>query len=259
MSASCLTWHPAPAKPTPEGGEVHVWLACLDRRPSLIERLSRTLAPDERARAGRFYFQKDREHFIIARGVLRDILGRYLDVSPGRLRFGYNSYGKPALNGEHAGGALRFNLSHSHGLALYAVTSGREVGVDLERVRADLADESIAEHYFSPPEVAALRALPPHLRVEAFFNCWTRKEAYIKARGEGLSLPLDRFAVSATPGEPARLLSVEGAPQEVSRWSLRELSCAPGYVGALAAEAGGWLLKCWRWSDEAGGAGHEVE
>jgi len=227
--------------------DVHVWRASLNLAAEHMQDLQRTLTADERERAERFHFQKDRERFIVTRGLLRAILSRYLDVEPGQLRFGYSPYGKPALLRESGGEMLRFNLSHSHGLALYAVTRGRAVGIDLEYVRADLANERIAEQFFSPREVAALRALPAGVRAEAFFNCWTRKEAYVKARGEGLSLPLNQFDVSLAPGEPAALVSTRGDPLEAFRWSLQALFPGPGYVAALAVEGHSWRLRCWQW------------
>ena len=178
----------------------------LDQTQSQIQSFLHTLAADEQARAERFHFERDREHFIVARGVLRAILGRYLNRAPERLSFCYGAHGKPALAGEAGADAIRFNVSHSHGVALYAVTRGREVGIDLERIRFDLAVLEIAERFFSRREVATLRTLPTEAQRQAFFRCWTRKEAYIKARGEGLSLPLDQFDVSLAPGEPAALL-----------------------------------------------------
>ena len=227
--------------------EVHVWHASLDLSVSQIQRLGHTLSAEERKRAERYRFPKDRERFIAARGLLRTILGRYLKTEPGRLRFCYNSCGKPELAGETGNGSLRFNVSHAHERALYAVTYGRAVGVDIEYIRPDLVGEKMAERFFSPREVAVLRALPEHMQTRAFFNCWTRKEAYIKARGQGLSIALDRFDVSLTPGAPAALLSVDGDPQEASRWSLRELSVGSDYVAALAAEGQDPQLTCWRW------------
>jgi 4'-phosphopantetheinyl transferase len=229
--------------------EVHVWRASLYLEASYIQSLQQILAADELARAGRFYFQKDREHFIVARGLLRIILGRYLDMEPSQLRFCYNHHGKPALDRKLGGDGCSFNLSHSHGLALYAVTRGRKIGVDLERIRPDLADEHIAEQFFSPLEIAALRALHTNIQKEAFFNCWTRKEAYIKAKGKGLSLPLNQFEVSLVPGEPAALFSTNGDPQEAFRWSLQELVPGSNFVAALAVEGHDWQLKCWQWPE----------
>jgi len=218
-------------------------------KASCIQSLQRNLTADERARAERFYFRKDREHFIVARGLLRIILGRYLKIDPGQLRFCYSAHGKPSLARGSGGDDLRFNLSHAVELALFAATRGREVGVDIERIRTDFADERVAEQFFSSREVTALRVLPGNMQPQAFFNCWTRKEAYIKARGEGLSLRLDQFEVSLAPGEHAALLSTSGDTQESFRWSLRELVTDPGYVAALAVEGSSWSLRCWQWPE----------
>ncbi len=154
------------------------------------------------------------------------------------------------LPGESDGDAIRFNVSHSHGVALYAVTRGRKVGIDLERIRFDLAVAEIAERFFSRREVATLRTLPTEMQRQAFFRCWTRKEAYIKARGEGLSLPLDQFDVSLAPGEPAAVLSTPRDPSEASRWSLQELfPCAPAMPPLLPWKGTAGVLTCWQWPD----------
>jgi 4'-phosphopantetheinyl transferase len=200
-------------------------------------------------RAGRFHFARDRDHYTVARAVLRDILGRYLGLAPASLRFKYNPFGKPSLDDGARG--VRFNLSHSGGIALYAVALGREVGVDVEQLKDEMDCGGVAERFFSPSEVAALRTLPPEAQKRAFFDCWTRKEAYVKARGDGLSLPLDSFDVSVAPGEPAALLRTRDDACEASRWTLRELSTEPGYAAALAVEGRDWRLRCWRWEVEA--------
>lgn len=230
---------------TLKSDEVHVWFAKLNQPSSQVISLHAILAMDERARAERFYFQRHRDQFIVAHGLLRVLLGGYLGSEPGHLRFCCNPYGKPALTKEFRGDTLRFNMSHSHGLALYAFALNRRVGVDLERVWRDLADAQIAERFFSPCEVSSLRALPAHQQEQAFFNCWTRKEAYVKAMGKGLSLPLNQFDVSLRPGEPAMLLGTAWDPQEASRWSMQELHLGPAYVGALCVEGHGWQLKRW--------------
>jgi 4'-phosphopantetheinyl transferase len=230
--------------------EVHVWRATLDQlTASQIQGFLDNLSEDEQARAERFHFERDREHFIVARGVLRAILGNYMNRAPECLSFCYSSHGKPALAGESDKDAVRFSVSHSRGVALYAVTRGREVGIDLERIRFDLPVAEIAEQFFSQREVAMLRALPADVQRQAFFRCWTCKEAYIKARGEGLSLPLDQFDVSLAPGEPAAVLGTQPDPSEASRWSLQELTPASGYSAALAVKGHGWRLTCWQWPD----------
>jgi 4'-phosphopantetheinyl transferase len=240
-------WRAPPEMSTIDPDEVHVWRAALDQTPSQIQDFHHHLAADEQARAARLCFERDREHFIAARGVLRNILGRYLNRAPESLSFCYGSHGKPALAGDFDDGAIRFNVSHSQGLALYAVTRGRELGIDLEHIRSELAVVEIAERFFSRREVAMLRSLPTEMQSQAFFRCWTRKEAYIKARGEGLSLPLDEFDVSLAPGEPAAVLGTLRDPFEALRWSLQDLSPAPGYTAALAAAGHGWRLICWQW------------
>jgi 4'-phosphopantetheinyl transferase len=241
-------WQPAARPSELAAAEVHVWRIPLECDDAALDRLQAMLADDERRRAERFYFEKDRRHFIACRGALRSLLAGYLARHPAELRFTYTTYGKPLL-AEHFGEAgLRFNLSHSHGLALLAVTRGREIGVDLERIREDLDGEQLAERFFSPREVAVLRSLAPELRREAFFHCWTRKEAYIKANGKGLSLPLDQFDVTLRPGEAAALLATYYDPSEAPRWSMRGLTPGEGFVGALAVEGHFGSLWCGHWA-----------
>lgn len=243
----------------PGQDEVHVWRADLNQGVATVRACYEILQPDERQRADRFHFARDREHFVIARGVLRQILGGYLGSAPEQIRFTYNQYGKPALadgEGEREGEGerddlLSFNVSHSKGIALYAVAGGRRVGLDIEHVREDFDSLTLAERFFSPAEVATLRRLPTEQQIGAFFNCWTRKEAYIKALGEGLSHPLESFSVSLTPGEPAALLSTDDNPQEASEWSLVELSPGEGYVAALACEGHRPPhVRCRQWLEE---------
>jgi len=230
--------------------EIHIWRARLDLPPARVQSLLPTLSSDELDRAERFYFKRDRQHFIVARGLLRAILSRYLGIESSQLHFYYNNYGKPALtNGPDHSDILEFNLAHADGSVLYAVTCGRKVGIDLERIRTDLDYEDIAARFFSPLERTMLNSLPTGMRAEAFFTCWTRKEAYIKARGEGLSMPLDQFDVSLIPGEPAMLLNSRGDPHDVAHWSLQELMPGSGYVAALAVEGRRWQLRCFQYPE----------
>ncbi|HJQ31332.1 MAG TPA: 4'-phosphopantetheinyl transferase superfamily protein [Pyrinomonadaceae bacterium] len=208
--------------------------------------LLRSLSEDELRRAYRLRFPRDRARFIAARGILREILGRYTRTPPERVRFDYNAYGKPELLDEGEGARIRFNLSRAGTVALFAVAAGRDVGVDIETLREDFACAEVAAKFFSPFEVAAL-AVPPHSFVRAFYNCWTRKEAYVKARGMGLSLPLDCFDVSLAPGEPAALLETRGGEPDAAHWSLREIDVGTTHVAAVAVEGGGWRLRCWLW------------
>jgi 4'-phosphopantetheinyl transferase len=244
-------WKPAPEQLQLGHDDVHVWRAPLDQPETSISAFSEILSTDELRRAGRFHFRKDGERFIVARAVLKCILSRYLNIKPELIRFRSNQYGKPALVEAAADASgLRFNLSHSRALALYGIARERELGLDLEDIRSDLGDDAqIARQFFSKREVAALAALPANLRSEGFFRCWTRKEAYIKAKGMGLSIPLDQFDVTLSPDEPALLLDVAGDAEEVSRWSLRELAPGPGYMAALVVEGQGWQLDCFQWPD----------
>lgn len=223
-----------------DAAEVHLWQASLDGRPADI--FESFLSADELERANRFHFNEDRTHFVVARGLLRNLLAAYLGVNCAELRFSYGAKGKPflLLDGQTQ---INFNLSHSHGRAAFAFSRGRELGVDLEYVKEDFAAELIATRFFSRSEVLALRAVPAELRNQAFFNCWTRKEAYIKARGEGLSLPLAEFDVSLRPGEPAALLNNYREEREVERWSMNAIPSPQDYVGALVVEGHDWRLK----------------
>jgi 4'-phosphopantetheinyl transferase len=220
--------------------EVHLWRANLDNR--LADCLERRLSADEIYRADRFHFAKDRNHFIAARGLLRALLSVYVGINADEVRFSYAQKGKPSLAKTHQS-KIKFNLTHSHGLALYAFSHGREVGVDLEYIKEGLEKEKIAERFFSLREIEVLRSVPAELRKQAFFDCWTRKEAYIKARGDGLSMPLDEFDVSLWPGEPAALLLNHKEPAEARRWLMRSIPMPSGYVAALVVEGHDWRLK----------------
>lgn len=225
------TWIEPPQSPSLQAGEVDVWRIALDQQDERLERFRRTLEPHELERAGRFHFEKHRRHFVVARGFLRSVVAGYLGTQPESLRFVYGTYGKPAVEGEHS---LRFNLSHSNEVALLAVTVDADVGVDVEHIRADFASEDIARRFFSRAEVDTFNALAKEEQVAAFFRCWTRKEAYIKAIGKGLSQPLDAFDVTLAPGTPAALLRAE--EDDASRWWLSDINIGEGYAGALAVE-----------------------
>jgi 4'-phosphopantetheinyl transferase len=220
--------------------EIHIWVANLRCEPAQEQAIVETLSPEERQRYAKLRSAQIRSRFAVARGALRNILGRYLDLPPERVCFSYGQNGKPALAGAQADSLLRFNLSHSQDVALVAVTRGREVGVDVERVRAEFAGLPIAKHFFSPSELAALQALSPVLRTEAFFRYWTRKEAFLKALGEGLPRTPQLFTVSLRPDEPVALHNDSDDSQPVLGWSLAELTpdsrWLPGYVAALAVE-----------------------
>jgi 4'-phosphopantetheinyl transferase len=201
-----------------------------------IPRLSLLLSPDEKERAQGFRLEKHRDDFIFTRGTLRTLSAGYLGVSPASLRFTYSTHGKPSLESQTAP-ALAFNLSHTEGMVVFAFARDRRLGIDVERVRSDFEVEPIAERFFSLAELLALRKLPAEQRHEAFFHCWTCKEAYIKALGEGLSHPLHQFDVSVSPGEPVALLHTRPDPAEAQRWCLRDVPVTPGHVAAIAVEA----------------------
>jgi len=222
---------------------VHVWRALLEVDPSTLRHLKSTLAQNELERAERFIFDPDRNHFIAARGILRDVLGRYLRCAPQTIDFVYGALGKPAILSGGSRHPLRFNLSHSHGLAVIGIAREREIGIDVEMIRPEFASDDIAKRYFSAKEIDELSRLPTELRTEGFFLCWTRKEAYIKARGEGLHIPLDSFNVSLTPG-----ISPELNTSHSSRWSLRSFSPEPGYVAAVVEEGNGSQLRYFSWA-----------
>jgi 4'-phosphopantetheinyl transferase len=230
--------------------EIHLWQSTLDLPPSSVERLLSTLSVDEVTRADRFYFARDRLRFVAGRAIMRDILGRYLNCRPEQISFVYNSYGKPGLDRSVACTNIQFNLSHSSGRLVLAV-GRRRLGIDLEKIRPGIASEDVAAHFFAPAEVCELATVPVLYRVEAFFNCWTRKEAYVKARGEGLSTPLDAFEVSLAPGEPARLIKTVSDDTTSSGWALQALEPHPGFVAAIVAEKPEWTTRLIQWSDPA--------
>ncbi len=238
------TWPLLSEAPPLGSADVHVWSAPLELPDARLQSLRQTLSADEIERAGRFFFERDRRHYIAGRGMMRELLGRYLGQASVVLQFRYTDMGKPYL--EEAD--LRFNLAHSHGLAVLAVARGREVGVDVEYVRSDFEAEALVQNFFSPREIAALEKMPERLRRDAFFIGWTRKEAYLKGIGKGLSVSLDGFDVSLDSGADPILLETRHDPAQVARWTLRDLQPAPGYAAALAVEGAGWQSRCGRWA-----------
>jgi 4'-phosphopantetheinyl transferase len=235
-------------------GEVHSWCVGLDVPPETSARFYTTLTHDERRRSARFRFTRDQQRFIVARGVLRDLLARYLGTRPDRIDFVYNAFGKPDLSPAF-GNRLTFNVSHSAGLVLIAIATACSVGVDVEYIRwqSDYAD--IARHFFSAAEIDSLFALPIHRRAEAFFSCWTKKEAYVKACGAGLSMPLNSFSVPLSSGDAAAPVDLGVGSEDTStagRWSIYTLRPAPGYAGAVAIEGRDWRLTHWQWQMPSG-------
>lgn len=209
-------------------GEVHLWSAPLTAAPEELLALSNVLSTEETARANRFRFQEHRDAFVIARGMLRFLIAHYAGGDPQDVQFNYAPYGKPSIAGELS---LSFNLSHSGSLALYAFARERELGVDIEQFRPMSDLEQVAKHFFSKGEVDDLFSLDEDGRSAAFFRCWTRKEAFVKAIGDGLSMPLDSFRVSLKADEPATLL--DAPPEHRGKWSLRDVTPSEGYAAAL--------------------------
>lgn len=236
-------WPSVAKLPALKPGIVHVWRASLVPGVEKLAAFWYNLNTAERQRAERFLLQKHRDRFIASRSILREILSQYVNIPPEQIRFRYTAHGKPYFD---FATDIFFNASDSNDLALYAITLNREVGIDIEFIRENFAGEEIAERFFSANEVAALQKLPSEQREEAFFNCWTRKEAFIKAIGEGLSYGLDQFDVSLAPNQPAQLLQVRGSVAEAQRWSLQSLEPAPGYAAALAVEGKIGKLESWQ-------------
>ncbi|SPE61770.1 4'-phosphopantetheinyl transferase [Verrucomicrobia bacterium] len=226
----------------------HVWAARLDLAPVAQANFFASLDSQERQRATRFAFERDRNRFVAGRGLLRAILARYLQMNPAEVELAYGPHGKPALAGLAATSGLRFNLAHSEDLALLVATRAAMVGVDVERIRPlpDMLD--LVARFFSKRESARFASLRTEEQPAAFFNLWTRKEAWLKATGEGIVHSLNRVEVSFVPGEPARLVSLPG--QETNAWALHNLAPAPGFAAALAIVANNGRLECWRWPDD---------
>jgi len=212
--------------------EVQLWVVRLEASERTFARAFSWLSPDEVERADRFRFDKHRSAFVLGRAALRALIGGYLRFPPEEASFSYGPKGKPALSRPPA--PLFFNVSNSGDLAAYAFTFDCEIGVDVEHRRRLLEIESIAQRFFAPDEVAELMDLPASDRPDGFFNCWTRKEAYIKAVGDGLSVPLDSFRVTLQPGVPARLVDLDGSATAAEHWSMHAFTPAPDYAGAIA-------------------------
>lgn len=227
-------WQSRAESPRLGADELHLWRVRLDQPAEVYHACLDTLTPDESEKAARFRFDRHRQQFVVSRGALRSVLGHYLDRPARQLRFAYSPFGKPEVEGEEGRDCLRFNLSHAEGVALIALTRGREVGVDVENVREEFPGMEIAERFFSGREVETLRAMPEGARAAAFFGYWTRKEAYIKALGEGLSHPLRQFSVSLADGESRVLAEPEGVADEASAWVVRGVPLGASHAAAVA-------------------------
>ena len=219
--------------------QIHVWIIDLNNVGQFsVSELRQILAMDELAKSERFLFERDRKCYIVCRSVLRQLIGRYLHIPPQQIIFSYGKFGKPYLSQTmNYRNNLKFNISHSENLAIMAFVIGQEIGVDVEKIHGKLDISSIAQRFFSNHEVAQLQMLPQYLHQEAFFTCWTRKEAFLKARGDGLSFSLEDFDVSVDPREEPRLLAVQSAPEEVMRWQMHQIIPAANYISTLVVES----------------------
>lgn len=244
MTKPGINWPPPPAEVRLSANEVHVWAVALALPPAEIDALARLLSAEERHRAQQFKFPHLRHRFIVGRAALRSLLGRYLERAPAGLEFDYTARGKPELTGPGAG-QWHFNLAHSHDLALIAVTQAAAVGVDVERIRPMPDAVGIAERFFSPRELAALRGVAPAARDAAFFRLWTRKEAWLKATGDGISESLSKIEVAFLREETPRVVAIAGDATAAEAWSLCALNPADGFVGALAMACREVRLHTW--------------
>ena len=219
-----------------EKDTVDIWCIPLDIDEASLVSFYQILSVEERSKAERMRIEAPRKHYVAARAIMRQIIAAYMKEKPERLEFQYGPNEKPALARAFSRTGITFNMSHSHGLALYGVTLEREIGVDIEKIRQDMSITDLAKRFFSNREYEELINLPAEQKEQGFFNCWTRKEAYLKSTGQGLKFPLSHFDVSLAPGEPAALLEHRTAPEQASLWSIAELDIGPGYAAALSVE-----------------------
>jgi 4'-phosphopantetheinyl transferase len=233
-----MVWEPVATPPALGPTDVHVWRARLDESLPQQTACRAALTSHENARADEYLFDEPRQRFIAARGTLRILLGRYLSVSPREVEFVYGEHGKPRL--AQPVSDLTFNVSHSGKRLLLAFGRERELGVDVERTRRDVSWERVARRFFDEREATALFSLPEEERRQAFFRCWTRKEAYMKATGHGVALGLSSFAVSLAPDRAELVWMREGEPAD---WGLTDVDVGDGYAGALCAAGAGWTSR----------------
>lgn len=244
MSTDELQWRPTIPGELINSNEVHVWRVLLDVSAVQFESLLKFLSVEELERAERFHFEKDQRRFIMARGILRKILGHYLKKNPDEICFEYTSYGKPALTPGVNNDKLCFNLSHSGAFALYAITQRKKIGIDIERIRDDIQIEQVARKFFSQNEISSLEKVDINKRSGLFFQYWTRKEAFIKARGEGISFPMEQCDVSLISGRVLSPVTVQDNNSEISNLHVQDLFPGNGYAAAIALEGGDWDISC---------------
>ncbi len=245
-NGTCL-WHMPEHFPPLDHHEVHVWCVPLTASPPELQRLRQFLSRDEQARAERFLFEKHRHRFAVGRGYQRELLARYVHAAPASLAFQYEGLGKPRLTDSTENAGLCFNFSNSGDLGLLAITLNAELGVDIEKIR-ELSDMSgLANRFFCVEEAEFISAQEGRDRLAAFFRCWTRKEAYLKAIGKGLTVPLNRVVVSTEADGPAEIISIGDSASKATQWRLAHLQPAAGYIGAVALPRHGDAIRCWSW------------
>jgi 4'-phosphopantetheinyl transferase len=231
-------------------GDVHIWQADLDLPSSRIEKLKAILTDDEKTRAERFCFERDRDRFIAARGVLREILACYLSIPACHVRFCYGPHGKPRLGDTFRNRGITFNLSHSDKVAVYGFAQGSEIGVDIESIRSFPEMDDIVTEFFSAGEKEVLRQLSKSEKVEAFFRYWTRKEALVKAVGYGMSYPSNVLDVSAAADNSIEPVGIPVALGNPAEWTIQDLTWVNGFAGAFAVRGRWQRLSCWHWSGQ---------
>ena len=228
--------------------KVHIWHASLDQPVEVLQKLGFVLSEEEIGRAERFRYRQHRQYFIAGRGILRFLLSQYTGIAPGQIQFAYTQSGKPLLTSRDETMDICFNLAHAGGLVLYAFTCGRRIGIDLEAIRPIEEMDEVAKMNFSPQEYQKFQMIHEEARLTAFYNCWTRKEAFVKAIGDGRSYPLQDFEVSLAPGETARLISLQGSQRRASNWSMHDLRTRDGHVAALVVEGNGYSISHRQWT-----------
>jgi 4'-phosphopantetheinyl transferase len=232
--------------PVLRSGDVHIWWTSLDHLGSRLQEYEQVLSADERARADSFRFERDRNRFIAKRGMLKEILGYYLGVEANTIRFDYGTNGKPRIGDYYPGGAIEFNVSHSEGIALYGFCRDHQIGVDIEYRRDFPEMGRLAELFFSKGEKELVGTLGGAEKVDAFFRCWTRKEAITKATGVGLSYPLNSLDVLTDPVGRPQALKIDGSLERTTKWSIRDLTLCSGFAAAFAVEQRPGQLPCYR-------------
>jgi 4'-phosphopantetheinyl transferase len=247
MTQLNFLWQSANVIPILPHDQVHIWCASLEQSPDKVQALAQTLSADEQSRASRFRFRQHQENFIISRGFLREILSRYLHTQAVDLQFCYSPNGKPSLANIAEGNRLSFNLSHSGKIVLYAMNWNHEIGIDIEEVKAIPDLDGLVKNFFSEPEKQAILELEPDEKIVAFFNGWTRKEAYLKAVGTGLSLFPAHVEVSLNSDENPRFIKISGDTEAAEKWILKTLVPVEGYVGAIALPKQDWHFQYRQW------------